>query len=908
MTCRTGPHREQGVFQAMGKHYLNMLFEPRSVAVFGASDRQGAVGNLVFRNMIEGGFKGDVYPLNPKHSKIQGHKAYPDLKSIGKPVDLAVITTPAVTVPGIIESCGEHGIRAAVVLSAGFRESGPQGLKLEQALVENARRYGLRLIGPNCLGLMRPDTGLNCTFNKGSASTGNIALVSQSGALCTAILDWAAANNIGFSAVVSTGISADIDFGDVLDYLVNDPKTKSIMLYIEGIHHARSFMSGLRAAARVKPVIALKVGRHPSGSRAAMSHTGALVGSDDVFASTLRRAGVVRGLRIGDLFSAATTLTSMFKVKGERLAIVTNGGGPGVMATDRATDLDMALAELSEDTLQRLNAVLPATWSQANPVDVIGDATPERYSQAVEICMSDPGVDGLLVILTPQAMTDPAAVAQSLVALGDKNHKPLLACWMGEVQVAEGRRILRAANVPTFHTPEAAVEAFSYLVNHYRNQKLLLETPGPLSPGKAPDVEGARMIVESVLAEGRKVLSESESKAVLRAFHIPTARASVVRSPNEALVQAESLGFPVVLKINSPDITHKSDAGGVRLGISNAQAVRSAYNDMLNTVKKNRPEARFDGVTIEPMMQRPNGRELLVGLVTDPVFGPVITFGAGGTTVEVMGDRAVTLPPLNHRLVQDLIGQTRVFKLLGAFRHMPAADLEELEQVLLRVSEIACELPQVKELDINPLIVDEHGAIAVDARVVVDYHSQTVERYNHMAIYPYPGHLVTKWQLPNGTDMVIRPIRPEDAEIEQTFIRKLSQQAKYFRFMQSITELSPQLLARFTQIDYNREMALIAVVNEDGQETEIGVARYITNPDGKSCEFAIVIADNWQRQGIAHRLMRLLIETARSHALMIMEGDVLADNREMLNLVSKLGFRIHPSEEETNMEHVVLRL
>ena len=639
-----------------------------------------------------------------------------------------------------------------------------------------------------------------------------------------------------------------------------------------------------------------------------MSHTGALVGSDDVFESALRRAGVVRGLRIGDLFSAAATLTSVSSVKGERLVIVTNGGGPGVMAADRATDLGMSLAELSKDTLKQLNAVLPATWSQANPVDVIGDATPERYARAVEICMSDPGVDGLLVILTPQAMTDPAAVARSLVMLGEKNHKPLLACWMGEIQVAEGRRILRDANVPTFNTPEAAVEAFSYLVNYYRNQKLLLETPGPLSPGKAPDVEGARMIIEGVLAEGRKVLSESESKAVLHAFHIPTARASIVRSPNEALVQAESLGFPVVLKINSPDISHKSDAGGVHLGISNAQAVRSAYSDMLNTVKKNRPEARIDGVTIEPMLQRPNGRELLVGLVTDPAFGPVITFGAGGTTVEVMGDRAVTLPPLNHRLVQDLIGQTRVSRLLGAFRHMPMADMEALEQVLLRVSEIACELPLVKELDINPLIVDEHGAIAVDARMVVDYPSQTAERYDHMAIYPYPGHLVTKLQLPNGTDMVIRPIRPEDAGIEQAFIRKLSERAKYFRFMQPITELSPQMLARFTQIDYSREMALIAVVYVDGAETEIGVARYITNPDGKSCEFAIVIADNWQRQGIAHRLMQLLIETARSHALQIMEGEVLATNHEMLNLMVKLGFSINPSEEETSMEHVVLRL
>jgi acetyltransferase len=893
----------------MGKHYLNKLFEPRSVAVFGASDRECAVGHLVFKNMIEGGFKGEVFPINPKREEVQGRKAYPDLKSIGQPIDLAVITTPAGTVPGIIEACGKHGIRSAVIISAGFREVGPQGLKLEQAVLENARRYGLRFVGPNCLGIMRPDTGLNCTFNKGGASPGNIALVSQSGALCTAILDWAAANKIGFSAVVSTGISADIDFGDVLDYLVNDPKTKSILLYIEGIHNALSFMSGLRAAARFKPVIALKVGRHASGSKAAMSHTGALVGADDVFESALRRAGVLRGLRIANLFSAASTLTFPIKANGERLAIITNGGGPGVMATDRAADLGLPLSELSKETMKKLDEVLPATWSKGNPVDIIGDATPERYAQAVAACMEDPGVDGLLVLLTPQAMTDPAGVAQAIVALGKSKGKPLLTCWMGEIQVAPGRSILRDANIPTFNTPETAVDAFSYLVNHSRNQKLLLETPGPISRDKAPDVEGARLIIESVLAEGRKVLSEVESKAVLHAFHIPTASASIVRSPNEALVQAESIGFPVALKINSPDITHKSDAGGVRLNITNAQAARSAYNELVNAVQKNRPEARIDGVTIEPMLRRPNGRELLVGLVTDPVFGPVITFGAGGISVEVMGDRAVTLPPLNRRLVQDLIASTRISKLLGAFRHMPKANMESLEQVLLRVSEIACELPLVKELDINPLIVDENGAIAVDARIVVNYHVQTADRYSHMAIYPYPSHLVTKRQLPDGTDMVIRPIRPEDVELEQNFVRNLSEQTKYFRFMQSVNELSPQMLARFTQIDYNREMALIAVVPDGaGKDKQIGVARYSINPDGRSCEFAIVVADEWQRQGIAHLLMQQLIATARNHGLQIMEGDVLSNNHEMLTLAEKLGFIVSTGEDGGDVAHVVLRM
>lgn len=892
----------------MGKHYLSQLFEPRRVAVFGASERPDAVGALVFKNMLADGFAGEVYAINPKHAEVQGQPAYPDLETLGKSVDLAVITTPAATVPGIIEQCGEHGVRAAVILSAGFREVGREGRKLEQAVVENAHRYGLRFIGPNCLGIMRPALGLNATFNQGGAAPGKMALVSQSGAICTAILDWAAANGIGFSAVISMGISADIDFGEVLDYLVADPKTESILLYIEGIHDARLFMSALRAAARVKPVIALKVGRHAAGSEAAMSHTGALVGADDVFEAALERAGVVRGMRIGHLFSAATTLDSGMRARGERLAIVTNGGGPGVMASDRAADLHIPLAELSEAGMARLNEVLPPTWSHGNPVDVIGDATPERYAQAVEACLEEKAVDGVLVILTPQAMTRPLEVAEALVALRKRHTKPLLACWMGEGQVADGRRALLAADIPSFHTPEAAVEAFSYLTSYYRNQELLLETPGPLARGDLPDCEGARLIIEGALAEGRHVLSESESKAVLEAFRIPTARALVVRSPNEALIQAETLGFPVALKINSPDITHKSDAGGVRLGISNAQAVRSAYNEIMETVQRNRPEARLDGVTLEPMLQRPNGRELLVGVFTDAVFGPIVTFGAGGIAVEVMGDRAVSLPPLNHRLARDLIRRTRVSRLLGAFRHMPPADTEALERVLLRVSEMACELPWIKELDINPLILDESGAMAVDARIVVDHHRPHAEPYSHMAIYPYPSHLVSRWQLPDGTNLTLRPIRPEDALIEQAFVRGLSARSKYFRFMQALDELTPAMLARFTQIDYDREMAFIAVVEQGAEEQEIGVGRYIINPDGESCEFAIVIADQWQHRGIAHRLMDELLATARARGLVRMEGEVLSDNLEMLALAKSLGFSVSVDAEDPALRHVALNL
>lgn len=887
----------------MPQHFLRSLFEPQSIAVFGASERSGAVGTLVFQNLLES-FKGKLYPINPKHESIQGQKSFADLESIDEPVDLAVIATPAATVPGIIEQCGIYGIKNALILSAGFREIGAPGLHLERMLLENAKRYNLRFIGPNCLGFMRPALGLNATFNRGGAKSGRLAVVSQSGAICTAILDWAAANDIGFSCVISTGISADLDFGEFLDYLVSDPQTSSVLLYIEGIHNARSFMSGLRAAARLKPVIVIKVGRHSSASKAALSHTGAIVGADDVFDAALSRAGVVRGMRISNLFSAATALTAGFRAEGDRLAIITNGGGPGVMAIDRAADLHIPLAILSEANLEQLNANLPSTWSHGNPIDVIGDATPERYAHALEICLKDKAVDGVIVILTPQAMTDPSGVATEVARLAMAQKKPVLACWMGQVQVEEGRKILHNAGLPIYNTPETAVEAYSFLVAHYRNQKLLLQTPGAISRNDPPDAEGARLIIEGALSEGRNVLSESESKAVLGAFHIRTAQAVVVHSPTEALVQAEIIGMPVALKIDSPDISHKTDAGGVRLDLSNAQAVRSAYLDLIETVRRNRPNARIVGVTVEPMLRRPNGRELLVGIMTDQLFGPVITFGAGGTAVEVLADRAVTLPPLNCDLAREVISRTHISKALGQFRHLPPINQAALEKVLLRVSEIACELPLVRELDINPLIVDEEGAIAVDARIVVDFYPPTSRLYDHMAIHPYPHYLLTRWQLPDGTDVTIRPISPEDAQIEYDCVHNLSERSKYFRFMQSLDDLTPTMLARFTQIDYDREMALIATVQKNDAEIEIGVTRYITNPDSKSCEMAIVVADAWQGRGIGQRMLERLMAQARDHGLEVMEGEVLADNHDMLRMVEKLGFIIHASPDDSSIKHI----
>lgn len=888
----------------MSQHYLSPLFSPRSVAVIGASNRPNSVGAVVFANLFTGGYQGKLYAVNPKHTEIQGQPAFASIDKIGERVDLVVIATPAATVPDIIEACGKHGVRAAVILSAGFGETGPDGASLQQALLEAARRYGIRLIGPNCLGLMRPSIGLNATFSKSGALPGKLALVSQSGALCTAILDWAQTNEIGFSSVVSLGDSADVDFGETLDFLVSDKQTEAVLLYIEGIRNARNFMSALRAAARMKPVIVVKVGRHEAGKKAALSHTDAMVVADDVFDATLRRAGAVRVMTVAQLFTAAQALSSGFRPRGNRLAIITNGGGPAVMAADRAADLGIEFATLSSATLEALNAVLPYTWSKRNPVDIIGDADAERYRHALSVCMGDAGVDGVLVILTPQAMTKPLAVAEAVIEVARLSGKPLLACWMGDALVAEARAAFTRAHIPNFRTPEPAVEVFSFISTYLQNQKLLLQTPGPLSHHDRPDVEGARLLIENALAERRPILSEMESKALLAAFHIPVTTTVVAHTPNEALLLAEQFGFPVAMKVSSPDLTHKSDAGGVKLSLGNAQAVRTAYQDIISAVQRNRPKARIDGIAIEPMIMKPNGRELMIGVTTDPVFGPVITLGMGGVAVEVLGDRAVELPPLNRYLASNLISRTRAAKMLGQFRHMPPVDMEALLSVLLRVSEMACELPWLKEMDINPILLDENGALVADARIVVEYRSPTAKPYAHMAIHPYPSHLETTWQLPDATDITIRPIRPEDAELEQDFVRGLSKDSKYFRFMEVLQELTPTTLMRFTQIDYDREMALMAVTTVDGKEVELGIARYATNPDAETCEFALVVSDQWQHKGIGHRLMTSLIDVARAKDLKRMEGEVLATNQAMLRLVTSLGFTATASPDDPAVKRI----
>lgn len=889
------------------KHYLSPLLEPKSVGVIGASERESSLGNVVVRNMLNAGFRGRLFAVNPKHEAVLGVPCYKSVEDVPHRLDLAVIAVRADRVLSIVESCGRAGVKAIIIMSAGFSETGPRGALLERHVVEAARRYRIRLLGPNCLGIMRPVLGLNATFAHVSAIKGTIGLISQSGALCTSILDWAEPNKVGFSAVVSLGSSSDIDFGEVLEYMISDPRTESIIMYVEGIRDARRFMSALRGAARVKPVLLIKVGRHPDVSRAIRSHSGSMSGNDAVFDAALRRAGVIRLYNMGQLFAAANALFSHFRPRGNRLAIVTNGGGPGVMAADRAADLGIPLSEFAEGTMEKLNASLPSGWSHGNPVDILGDADVERYRKTVQTVLEGPNVDGVLVMLTPQANTNPTAVAQAVVELEKNADKPVVTCWMGEELVRDGRKAFEAAGIPTFRTPEPAVELFSHISAYYRNQKLLMQTPASLSHLNPPSVESARLVIETALAERRRVLNEMESKALLAAFRIPIAQTVIARSATEAMVLAEEIGLPVVMKIDSPSIIHKADSGGVRLNLGSLAAVRTAYQEILEEVRKNKPAAAINGVAIEPMILKRNGRELVVGVKRDAVFGPVITFGEGGNRVVANRDLEVALPPLNSYLVRDLIRSSRVSMLLGEFRTMPPVDMESLEFVLLRVSEMICELPWITELEINPLIIDENGAVAVDARVTVENISPSVDRYAHMAIHPYPSQLITKWHY-DAIEVTIRPIKPEDADLEVEFVRKLSAETKYYRFMNTMRELPPAMVARLTQIDYDREMAFLATIQEDGRESEVGVCRYAVNPDGESCEFAVVVADEWQHRGLARKLMGVLIETARNKGIMYMNGVFLANNERMLKFVQGLGFQLSNDPEDNTVKLGVLPL
>jgi len=919
----------------MSRHYLDNLFIPRSLAVVGASERVGSLGRHAFDNLRAAGYAGELLAINPKYSRVSGLPCYGSLAAVGHPVDLVLIATPAKSVPALLDDAGRAGVKNAVVLSAGFGEMGAAGKALEREVGESARRNGVRMIGPNCLGIMRPSIKLNASFARGSARPGPIALVSQSGAVATSLVDWAAAAGIGFSSVISMGAGVDLDFGEILDFLYCDAETRSILLYVEGVRDARRFISGLRAAGRAKPIMVLKVGRHLSGSKAAMSHTGSLAGNDAVFDAVLRRCGVVRVKTYAELFSAAELIGSNPQPSasrpGSRLAIVTNGGGPGVLAADFAVDAGVELAQLSDVTIAGLNAVLPPHWSHANPVDVLGDATAPKLQQAVTTVLADDAVDAVLTLFCPQQVLPAREAASAIVSAAQaakgETAKPVLTAWLGEAEVHGGREVAEQAHLPVFQSPESAVAAFGALAEYRRAQRLMLEVPPPLSSTAQPDLVAAGAIARAAVAEGRTLLTEPESKRLLACFGIPVPQTMIAATAEAALAAAGTLGFPLAMKILSPDIAHKSDVGGVKLNIRDAGSLAREHAELMAKVRAMRPEARIEGVALQPMIEKRFGRELLVGVSTDPVFGRVISFGAGGVAVELLRDTAIGLPPLNRLLASELVSRTRTARLLAAYRHIPAAHMDGILDVLLKVSEMVCALPWLAEMDINPLLVDEVGCVALDARVVIDTkHMQGDARHSHLAIRPYPAELERIEHLgpphagqpapqvgskvggkedskDGSVAILVRPIRPEDAQIESAFVAALSDHSRHMRFFSQARELSPGMLARFTQVDYERELALIALpIDADGPMA--GVARYTTNPDGDSCEFAVTVADAWQGRGLGFLLMSRLIEAARAAGYRRMTGSVLSANAGMLQLARDLGFKLLRNPEAPDIVDV----
>jgi acetyltransferase len=860
------------------------------VALVGATERQGALGNIVWLNLAAGGLRGGLFPVNPKHASVHGQRAYSRLDRLPARPDLVVIATPGRTVPGIIDEAGARGIKAAIVLSSGFAEAGPAGVALQEEMLAAARRRGVRILGPNCLGAMRTDTGLNATFARKPARKGNLAVVSQSGAICGALLDWADRAGVGFTSVVSLGAAADVDFGEILDFLMADGSTEAVLLYVEGIRDARRYLSALRAAARVKPVIALKTG------------------VDAVFDAALRRAGTVRVKTYGQLFAAARAVASTPQPQGERLAILTNGGGPGVVAADSAAENGVPLATLSRETLSLLDEKLPSQWSHGNPVDIVGDATPERFAAATAALLADPGVDALLAMYSPVAVTAPEAAARAVAQAVGSSKKPVLTAWLGDIDATERHDALESRGIANFQTPESAVEAFSFLCAYRRNQAQLMEAPTARAADEPrQDLAKVLALRDAVLAQERRLLTQDEARQLLVAFGMPLPASIAAATRAAAVAAAEKIGFPVVLKIHSPDITHKSDVGGVRLSLQNADMVASAFDDTMRHVRALRPGARIDGVVLQPMLRYAHTREVLVGAATDPVFGPVVVFGAGGVAVDAVRDTALALPPLNAALARELMSRTRVHRLLAGYRDVPPADFEALVRILCGVSRMLCALPWVKELDLNPVLAHPGGAVIADARVVL--HGPESRKlpaqgrpYPHLAIHPYPSELEGEIPLKDGTRLPVRPMKPEDVELELAFFGGLSERSRYQRFMQQLSELPPRLLARFTQLDYDRELALVVLY--EGRFVSVG--RYAPNPDGTTAEFALTVADEWQGKGIGRALLERLCTSAREAGYAALYGNILADNRDMLHLAARLGFT--ESSRDGNEVVVVRRL
>ncbi|MDO9578841.1 MAG: GNAT family N-acetyltransferase [Candidatus Cloacimonadales bacterium] len=884
---------------------LTKLFNPKVVAIVGASAKKGSVGYSLMNNIIASGFDGIVYPINPIRTNVLGVKAYPSLEDVPDKIDLAIIATPAKTVPEIVETCGIIGVSGVLLISAGFAEAGEEGKKLMKQIAESVRKYKMRLIGPNCLGFIKPSIKLNASFASKMALPGKIAFISQSGALCTAILDWSIKQNVGFSHFVSIGSMMDVSFHDLIDYFGSDPLTNSIVIYMESLSDARSFMSAARAFARNKPIIVLKAGKSSEGAQAAMSHTGSLAGNDFVFDAAFKRAGIIRVDTIEELFNMAQSLAMQPKPSNNRLAIVTNAGGPGVIATDTLIARGGKLAALSEETINELNKHLSPNWSKGNPVDVLGDAGPVQYSKAVELCAKDKNVDGILVILTPQSMTNPTEVAREVAAVAKNCRKTVLASWMGADDIAEGQKLLEANSIPVYQTPENAVKCFMQMYDYSRNLSILHETPSQIPHQFKPNKLANQKLIKQVFDDKRTVMTEFEAKQFLANYGIPVIENGLAKTEGEAIALAEVIGYPLVMKIASPDILHKTDVGGVILNILNADEAKVAYNKIMESSKKKVPNADIKGVFVEQMMKRKY--ELIIGCKKDPIFGPTIVFGMGGVAVEVFKDTTVGLPPLNMALAMRIIEDTKIYKLIKGYRGMPGADITSIQFLLYKFAYLLLDFPQILEIDINPFGVDERGGVVLDAKVLLDNKVNVSEGSSnkHLVISPYPSEYTTEYTMKNGKKVILRAIKPEDEIIEKEMFSNFSERTQRFRFFQLIKDISHEQLIRYTQIDYDREIAIIAEVEDEGRKKMAGVVRLIADQYLETAEFAIVIADPWQNMGLGNKFTDYISEIAKAHGIQKIYANVLATNHIMQHMFRTRGYKMQKEEDGYYAELVI---
>ncbi len=881
---------------------LDNIFRPQRIALIGVSNNPNSVGGITLRNLVGGGFPGVVYPVNPKREAVMGITCYPDVKSLPKTPDLAVIMTAAKFVPGIIKECGEAGINGIIIMSAGFKESGEKGKKLEQEVKDQVAKFPeMRVIGPNCLGILVPGLHMNVSFADGMPKKGHVAFISQSGALCTSVLDWAAEEKIGFSYFVSIGNAMDITFGDLIDYFGQDSNTKSIVLYVESIVDAHSFMSAARAFARKKPIIVYKSGRFPESAAAAASHTGALASEDSIYDAVFRRAGLARVFDIGNIFDFTDLIGRKRVPRGSGLALVTNAGGPGVMATDTLISLGGKLVSLSDDTMQKLNDYLPPFWSHGNPVDVLGDATPERFAVATEIVLKDENVDAVLVVLTPQAMTDPTATAKAVARISGKTTKLIMAAWLGGASMHKGVDVFTDAEIAVFTTPEQAIRAFMTLSDYSKNLSLLFETPKELPVSFSYDRENLKKkYIEEVFPKA-KILSEDDSKLLISDYGIPTTHPELARTEAEVVKIAKKKGYPVVLKIQSPDITHKSDSGGVALNIENEVMVRASFKNMLETVAKRVPEARLEGITVQKMVDTRDAVEMILGIKKDPVFGTVILVGMGGTTAELFKDKRLEFPPLNEQLARQMVKSLQIYPLLTGYRGSKPKNIDKLIEVMIRLSYLAADYPEIEELDINPLIVTPDDVMALDARIVIDKQVLGKESmdYSHLILPPYPERLIKPATLRDGTEVLLRPIKPEDEPLWLEMLGSCSKESIYHRFRYDFHFDSHEVATQFCYIDYSREIGIVAEIDFEGRKRLIGVGRLIGDPDLETAEYAVLITDEWQAKELGFILTSYCEEIARKTGVMQMMAITTRDNQPMISVFKKLGFEVNYDESTT---------